>query len=69
MINVAPASTPAPQHPRSRHACPVAAVEDALLLLRTGRPAMALRALERLPGLVREALADETELTIRGELP
>ena len=54
----APVPTPAAQHPRARHACPVAAVEDALLLIRTGRPGMAERVLAALPGLL---LAAENE--------
>ena len=51
----APAPTPAAQHPRARHACPVAAVEDALLLIRTGRVDMARRVLEALPELLTRA--------------
>ena len=62
----APAPSPASQQ-RPRHACPVAAVEDALLLLATGRTSMARRVLEALPRLLLEAererlLAENTEL-------
>ena len=62
--------SPAPQRPRSR-ACPVAAVEDALLLLDSGRPGMARRVLETLPELLlraeRERLLAENE-ELRGRI-
>ena len=66
----APAPSPAPQQ-RPRHACPVAAVEDALLLLTTGRTSMARRVLEALPALLtraeRERLQAENE-ELRGRV-
>jgi hypothetical protein len=42
----------------ARCPCPARAAEDALLLLSTGRAAMALRVLEDLPAAIRLALAD-----------
>jgi len=38
--------------------CPVAAAQDALTLLRSGRAAMALRVLEGLPALIEAQLVD-----------
>ena len=46
-----------PAVPAPRHACPVRAAEDALLLLASGRTDMARVVLEGLPALVGEALA------------
>lgn len=62
---------PAAQHPRPR-ACPVAAAEDALLLLATGRPDMARVVLEGLPALLTRAererlMAENEELRSRIE--
>jgi len=45
---------PAAQHPRPRD-CPAAAVQDALLLLDSGRPGMARRVLEALPEMLMRA--------------
>ncbi len=47
--------SPAPHRPRPRHACPLRAAEDALLLLASGRVDMARVVLEGLPALLRQA--------------
>jgi len=49
-----PAPAPPLPHPRPRD-CPAAAVQDALLLLDSGRPGMARRVLEALPALLARA--------------
>jgi hypothetical protein len=68
---VSAAPSPAAQRPRPRHACPVRAAEDALLLLATGRVDMARVVLEGLPALLtrseRERLLAENE-ELRGRL-
>ena len=65
------APSPATPRPRPRHGCPVAAVEDALLLLATGRADMAKAVLEALPELLtraeRERLLAENE-ELRGRV-
>ena len=55
--------TPAHVRP-SRHDDPVQVAEAVLLLLRTGRPGMALSVLEPLPELIRVAIAEARD---RGE--
>ena len=45
-----------PAEPHDRRACPVCVADAARLLLRTGRPGMALSVLDGLPGLIEDAL-------------
>ena len=49
---------PAARYPR--HACPLRAAEEALLLLATGRVDMARAVVERLPALIADALSTAT---------